>query len=112
MAILPASTNRRVTIETAALDRTRRRLAQVFMAQRAVTPEDAIYFSTTTPADEKIFVRMVQSGIIRDAGRHRFYLDLAAYDADIGRRRRLSMVVAVLLALVLVALAMVLYVER
>ncbi len=106
----PVGGTRRSTIESAALDRTRRRLAQFFMANHALSPEDAIYFSTTTPADEKVFVRMQRIGLIRDAGRMRYYLDLDAYDAHIDRRRRLGAVASILLALTVAALATFFYV--
>lgn len=109
--MLPLSTVRRAPMQTAALDRTRRRLAQVFMAQHALSPEDAINFSTTTAADEKIFARMVQTGIVRDAGRKRYYLDLAAYDANIERRRRIGVIAAIAFAVTLAVLTMAFYVD-
>ena len=101
----PVNSSRRATIETAALDRTRRRLAQFFLAHHAFCEADAIYFSTVSAADEKVFSRMRRAGIIRDAGPSRYYLDLATYDAYIAGRRRLAVAVAILLALMLAGLA-------
>lgn len=106
----PASNTRRSTVPAAAGDRTQRRLAQFFMANHALTPEDAIYFSTTTPADEKVFVRMQRGGLIRDAGRKRYYLDINAYDAHLYRRRRLGAIVSIIIALTVAALATFFYV--
>ena len=105
MAMAPMSGVRRSTIETAALDRTRRRLAQFFMANHALSPEDAITFSTTNAADEKVFARMLRTGIVRDAGRNRFFLDLPAYHAQINRRQRLNAVFTIVLAVVVALLA-------
>lgn len=96
-------------METAALDRTRRRLAQFFMANHALSPEDAIYFNATTAADERIFARMLRSGLIRDAGRKRYYLDLVAYDAYVARRTRLGAMVALVLAVLAAGAVMLLY---
>ena len=109
MTMTPATGTRRTTIETAALDRTRRRLAQFFMANHALSPEDAIYFSTTTAADEKVFLRMQRQGLIHDAGRKRYYLDLDTYDAHIDRRRRWGVIVAVTLSVLIAVVAMLLY---
>ena len=101
----PMSGARRSTIETAALDRTRRRLAQFFMANHALSPEDAIQFSTTTDADEKVFARMLRTGMVRDAGRNRYFLDLPAYHAHINRRQRLNAVITIVLAVAIAVLA-------
>lgn len=106
MAMNHATGMRRGTIETAGLDRTRRRLARLFMSQHALSPEDAIPFVPTTPADQKVFDRLVDGGIICDAGRRRYFLNLVAYDAYIERRRRLSVAIAVLLSMGLAGLAM------
>lgn len=95
----PTTGTKRATIETAALDRTRRRLAQFFIAHAAITPEDAIHFNTTSASDERVFRRMCRAGLIRDAGRRRFYLDLVAYQQRIDRRRRLGMALAGLIIL-------------
>lgn len=110
MPISPATNTRRPTIETAALDRTRRRLAQVFMANHALSAEDAIPFSTTTDADEKIFARMMRTGMIRHAGRNRYFLDLQAYHAQINRRQRLNAAITIILALTVALLATMFYV--
>lgn len=96
---------RRSTIETAALDRTRRRLAQFFMANHALSPEDAIAFDAITPADEKVFARMIRTGMIRDAGRHRYFLDLPAYHAQINRRQRINAIITIVLAVTVAVLA-------
>lgn len=106
----PLSGTRRATIETAALDRTRRRLAQFFMANHALSPEDAIAFSTTTAADEKIFARMIRTGMIRHAGRNRYYLDLDSYHAQINRRQRLNAVITIVVAVTVAVLATMFYV--
>lgn len=106
----PASNTRTGTIETAALDRTHRRLARFFMAHHALSPEDAVYFSTTTPADEKVFARMQRAGLIGDAGRQRYYLNLPAYRAFIERRRRWGAIVAIVLAVAIAGVATLFYV--
>lgn len=106
----PTSGTRRRSIDTAALDRTRRRLARYFMAHHAISPEDAIYFTTTSAADEKVFKRMVRHGLIRDADRRRYYLDLAAYDAHVERRRRLGALIAFSAAATLAVLVTLLFV--
>lgn len=110
MAMAPMSGTRRSTIETAALDRTRRRLAQVFMANHALSAEDAIPFSTTTDADEKVFARMIRTGMVCHAGRNRYFLDLQAYHSQINRRQRLNAVITIVLALAVAFLATMFYV--
>lgn len=106
----PLSGTRRTTIETAALDRTRRRLAQVFMANHALSAEDAIAFSTTNSADEKVFARMVRTGMIRHAGRNRYFLDLDSYRAQINRRQQLNALITIILAVTVAILATMFYV--
>ena len=110
MAMAPMYRARRSTIETAALDRTRRRLARFFMGNHAISPEDAIQFSTTTDADEKVFARMIRTGMIRNAGRNRYYLDLQAYHTQINRRQRLNAIITIVLALAVAFLATMFYV--
>lgn len=104
-----SGTRRRGTIETAALDRTRRRLARYFLANHAISAADAIYFSPTSAADEKVFQRMLRGGLIRDADRRRYYLDLIAYDAHVEKRRLLGAVVAFSVAVAAALMVMLLF---
>jgi len=56
-------------------------------AQHAIAAEDAIAF-TPAPGDARAFERLRAAGVIREAGKGRYWLDLAAYHADSDARRR------------------------
>lgn len=82
-------------------------IAPVFVERGALAPEEAIYFApgTATAAE---WERLRDSGAIRQAG-GRWWLDIVAYQASAQARSRAALPWIVAGALLVAALAMLLY---
>lgn len=70
----------------AALAGARRRVASYFLTRDAVRPNDAIPFETRSPVQRRMFERLLDAGILRSAGNHRYFLDVVAYQQANNRR--------------------------
>ena len=87
--------------------RARRKIASHFFVHHAVSAEDAVAFVPDRLIMRHQFEKMQTRGVVRDAGGGKYWLDTAAYQADIDRRRRI-LVPVVLVLVVLAALVLML----
>ena len=67
--------------------RVRGRIPVALAAQHAIAAEDAVAFAPQ-PGDTRAFERLRAAGVVRAAGKGRYWLDLVAYHADVEARRR------------------------
>ena len=59
----------------------------------ATLPERAILLEPGGPVTDFVHERLARAHVLRAAGNDRYYLDVAAYDGFIGRRRRRALMV-------------------
>ncbi|MBO9711378.1 hypothetical protein [Sphingomonas sp.] len=85
--------------------RARRQIIAYFHATHAIGAEDAVAYQPQRFVEQRVFDRMLRSGVVRQAGEGRYWLDLDALRAEEERRRRIM--VPVLIA-VSVAMAVIL----
>ena len=71
--------------------RARHRVADYFLSRDAVSINQAVRFTTTSPIERRAFERLKDKSLIRAAGNDAWFLDLAAYKRE--RRRRTRLVV-------------------
>jgi hypothetical protein len=72
--------------------RARHKVADYFLSRDAVSINEAVRFTTTSPVERRAFERLRDKGLIRAAGNDTWFLDLNAYNR--ARRRRTQLVVA------------------
>jgi hypothetical protein len=72
--------------------RARHKVADYFLSRDAVSINEAVRFTTTSPVERRAFDRLRDKGLIRAAGNDTWFLDLNAYNR--ARRRRTQLVVA------------------
>ncbi|HEX8302046.1 hypothetical protein [Sphingomonas sp.] len=77
--------------------RARRKIAGHFFVHHATSAEAAVAFVPQRPIMRRQFERMQARGIVRDSGNGKYWLDTAAYQADIDRRRRILVPVVIVL---------------
>lgn len=87
----------------------RRRIANHFLAQHAISAEEAVAYVPHGPAAERQFAAMRRRGSVREAGSS-FWLDLPAYRTEEARRRRFT--VPIVLALTMIAAAVPIFFYR
>lgn len=87
--------------------RARRRIAAHFFAHHATSADDAVAYVPQSALDERQFERMRSKGVVRYAGGDRYWIDTAAWQADLDARGR--WLVAIVLVLLLVAAAVPLF---
>jgi hypothetical protein len=75
----------------------------------AVSPPDAVPYVPPRGVVHRQFQQMLAKGIVRDAGAGSYWLDQAAYKADLKRRRRIVMPLIVILLLILAAIPLFFY---
>ena len=90
-----------IPIIAALVTRARRRIAAHFFVHHATSAQDAVPFVPERPIARRQFERMQARGIVREAGRGRYWLDTAAYQANIERRRSILVPVVIALAVLL-----------
>lgn len=78
--------------------RARRRIADHFFVQRAVTADSAVPYAPQRPMIRHQFERWLARGVIRQGAPGRYWLDIAAYQAESDRRRNIMVPVVVVLA--------------
>jgi hypothetical protein len=81
--------------------RARRKIAGHFFVHHATSAEDAVAYVPQRMIMRRQFEHMRARGILRDAGSGKYWLDTAAYQADIDRRRRILVPVVIVLAVAL-----------
>ena len=96
----PTTMNLQAAITSAMAERIRRGIAAIFLAQHAITREDAVAFTPRTPAECREFTRLRQQGAVHQAGPNRYWLDRAALHADNEARRRVLIPLAIILLLI------------
>ena len=87
----------------AAVARARRDVRHHFFSQDAVRPDSAISFEPGSRLQRRMFERMSESGIIREAKPGQYWIDVVAYDRD--RTARFERVRIALLVVVFALLA-------
>jgi hypothetical protein len=87
----------------AAVARAGRDVRHHFFSQDAVRPDSAVSFEPGSRLQRRIFQRMSESGIIREAKPGQYWIDVVAYDRD--RTARFQRLRVVLLCLVFALLA-------
>lgn len=88
--------------------RARRKLADHFCAQHAITPYDTILY-TPPPELKAAFDGLLAERLIRKEGHAYYWLDLRAYEAAIELRRRKLVPAAIAVSLLLAVVAMLFY---
>jgi hypothetical protein len=76
------------SIAVAAAARARQRVVNHFCVLHAIGPGDAIEYLPGSPLERRQFDLMRARGIIREAAPGHYWIDLAAHDAAVERRRR------------------------
>lgn len=83
----------------AAMARARRRVISHFLSRNAVSPENAVSFSSDRRMEEKFFERLRDNGVILPAKNGTWYIDAPKLDAyQQGRRKRVKYMLAGLAA--------------
>ena len=78
--------------------RARRKIASHFFVHHATSAEDAVAFVPQRPIMRQQFEKMQARGVVREAGAGKYWIDTAAYQAEIDRRRRIFVPVVIALA--------------
>lgn len=89
--------------------RARRRIASHFFVHHATSPEDAVAYVPQSHIEERQFARMQSKSVIREAGAGRYWIDTAAYQAQLDARRRILVPVVIVLVLILAAIPLFFY---
>jgi hypothetical protein len=97
------------TIIAAVMVQARKRIIAVFMAQHAISAEDAVPFVPAKGMAEGQFRAMLASGVIREAAPGRFWFDRAAWKAREEAQRRVMIPVVLIVLLLLAALPLFFY---
>jgi hypothetical protein len=87
--------------------RARRKIVAHFFVHHATSAEDAVAYVPQSHIETRQFARMQAKGVIREASGGRYWIDTAAYQADITARRR--KLVPIILVLLLIAAAIPLF---
>lgn len=82
---MPSSPRQRIT---ALIARARYRIIGHFMAFHAIEAGEAVDYVPRTPLYRREFDALLARGLVRQAGYRRYWVDLAACQADVERRRR------------------------
>jgi hypothetical protein len=103
------ATNSVTSIITAVMVQARKRIAAYFLAQHAISAEDAVPFVPGKGMAERQFRQMLATGIVREAAPGRFWFDRAAWKAAEEAQRRVLIPLLVILLLVLAAIPLFFY---
>jgi len=94
----------------AAMMRARRKVVSWFFAVHAVTAEDAVPFAPQSGLQRRQFERMRARNVILEAEPGKYWIDVAAYDADnTNRRRRIALILGPVLIVSILVLAYIAY---
>lgn len=89
--------------------RARRKVAAHFLAQHAVSPDEAVTFVPDRTIVRRQFERMRHKGVVRDGPGGTYWLDVAALRADDEGRRRVLIPVAIVVLLIAAAIPLFFY---
>jgi hypothetical protein len=85
------------------VSRARRRIAAHFFFHHAIDAEDAVAYLPQSPVEQRQFERMRGTGMIREASAGRYWIDTAAYQAEIDARRRKLVPIVIVLCVAIAA---------
>lgn len=77
----------------------------LFLARHAIGPDDAIAFLPRDAREQATFDRLRANGVVFETALGRFYFDLDAHYAAIGRRRRLVVPIAIIVSVLIAWIA-------
>ncbi|WP_156404939.1 hypothetical protein [Sphingomonas sp. Root241] len=86
------------------VSRARRKIASHFFFHHAIDAEDAVAYVPQSPIERRQFERMRGTGVIREASAGRYWIDTAAYQAEIDARRRKLVPIVIVLAVIIAGL--------
>jgi hypothetical protein len=86
--------------------RARRKIAAHFFVHHATSAEDAVAYVPQSHIEQRQFARMQSKSVIREAGAGRYWIDTAAYQAELDARRRRLVPIVIVLCLVVAGLIM------
>ena len=89
--------------------RARRRIASHFFVHHATDAEDAVAYLPQSAIERRQFERMQHKGVIREASAGRYWIDIAAYQAEIDARRRVLVPIVIVLSVVIAGLILLAY---
>ncbi len=89
--------------------RARRRIVAYLYAMHAISPEDAVSYQPQNSAERAELAAMRRRAIVRVAAEGQYWIDRGAYDADMLRRERRLLPLAVAMALAVAGVAVRLY---
>ena len=84
--------------------RARRRIASHFLFHHAIDAEDAVTYVPQSAIERRQFERMQRKGVIREAGGGRYWIDAAAYQAELDARRRVLVPIVIILSVAIAGL--------
>jgi len=84
--------------------RARRKIASHFFVHHATSAEDAVAYVPQSLIEQRQFAKMQGKGVVREAGAGRYWIDTAAYQADIDARRRMVVPIVIVVCLVIAGL--------
>lgn len=91
----------------AVIARARRDIQHHFFSNDAVRPDRAVGFEPYSRIQRRQFARMLERGIIHQAGTDSYWLDVVAYDDDLqARYRRVKIVLLLVIAALLIVLGL------
>ncbi|WBY09573.1 hypothetical protein PIB19_09905 [Sphingomonas sp. 7/4-4] len=85
------------------VSRARRRIAAHFFFHHAIDAEDAVAYLPQSAIEQREFERMRGTGVIREASGGRYWIDTAAYQAEIDARRRKLVPIVIVLCVAIAA---------
>jgi hypothetical protein len=97
-----------VTIGALAM-RARRTIRAYFFAQHAVTAEEAVPYLPQRRIEQTQFDRMLRAGIVREAGKGRYWFDLVAWQKQQDRRRAILVPIVIAVCVLVAGLLTLLY---
>jgi len=96
-------------IIAAAVNRARRQITAHFMALHAVAPGDAVGFVPARPIVRRQFDKMLAHGVVKEAGKGLYWLDIDAYNADTESRRARLVPIVIIVTVLFAGLMLFLY---
>jgi hypothetical protein len=96
-------------IIAAVVARARRRIVAHFYVHHAISAEEAVPYVPAKGVVHRQFDEMLAKGILHEAAPGRFWIDQAAYKADLERRRRMVIPLIVVVLLILAAIPLFFY---
>lgn len=87
----------------------RREITAHFLAFHAISPGDAVAFTPAKLVAQRQFEKMLASGAVKQASKGLYWLDVAAYHAEIEARRARLVPVVIVASLVIAAVLLFFY---